>query len=152
MKKSDLYREWARVLDMCEGAGISTKNAWKFEGKFIGSDTPVFIDGHDGYEFAIAILEGKPVFVGDRIWLVRQQFWTRAKTGHLINDDVCSWKEPKKTFMLNGEELPAAIRSGSPNPLVISGACINNFFYFETEQDKNKVMEAIIKMLDDSTK
>ena len=151
MKKSDFYREWARVLDMCEGTGILTKNAWKFEGRFIGSDTPVFIEGHDGYEFAIAILEGKPVFVGDKLFL-KNGLCVLAEQCLFMHNEVMSWNPPKKTFMLNGVELPAATRGGGLNILEISDTHIRNFFYFETEQDKNKVMEAIIKMLDDATK
>ena len=153
MKKSDFYREWARVLDMCEGTGILTKNAWKFEGRFIGSDTPVFIDGHDGYEFLIAILEGTPVFLNDELWHIDGH---KISIGNIhkgnINPAILSWKEPKKTFMLNGVELPAATRSGGLNILEISDTHIRNFFYFDTKQDRSKVMEAIIKMLDDSTK
>ena len=74
MKKSDLYREYARlhreyarVIDMCEGAGIDPRLCWKYSG-VIQSCSPLLNGTPEEYEFALAIVEGKPVFEGDVLY------------------------------------------------------------------------------------
>ena len=64
-------REYVRVADMCIGTPLEDK-PWKcvrlkgcspFEKRH-----PLFNDKPEDYEFALAILEGKPVFVGDVLY------------------------------------------------------------------------------------
>ena len=68
---SDVYREIARVLDMCNKAGIDTFNSWKNRVTFTGESV------HDAVgccvsmvEFAVGVVQGKPVFRGDTVYLV----------------------------------------------------------------------------------
>lgn len=56
---ADLYREWARVLDMCERTEVKPEDGWKFDGK-VRNHIP-------GYEFSIGIIEGMHVFRGDTL-------------------------------------------------------------------------------------
>lgn len=72
MKKSDLYREYARVIDICEsapygGAGIHPNDCVKHNDHRL-SGVPYFNGEPAKWEFALAIVEGKPVFKGDDIW------------------------------------------------------------------------------------
>lgn len=67
MKKSDLYREWARVMDMCEGTNAKPEYCWKLGGWYMG-EIPDFGAPPKGYTFAVAILEDKPVFFGDKVY------------------------------------------------------------------------------------
>jgi len=115
MKKSDLHREWARVLDMCEGTKVDPRTCWKYNGKFIGFE-PEFTDFPDRYEFMVAILEDKPVFVGDKVYannctlaltvdgISKQKGYVFV--GNCTNYDISilSWNPPKKTFLLEVNE------------------------------------------------
>ena len=95
MKKSDLYREYARVIDMCEGAGIDPRLCWKCLG-VIQSCSPLLNATPEEYEFALAIVEGKPVFVGDVLY---DSSGFRCTIG--LSDSFawvttnCSWTPPK---------------------------------------------------------
>lgn len=69
MKKSDLYREWARVLDMCEGTAVKPEKCFYVDGfKGCIAVCPQFNKDPNTYNFAVAILEDKPVFVGDTLY------------------------------------------------------------------------------------
>ena len=137
MKKSDLYREWARVLDMCEGTKVNPDYCWKSCGQF--SDDPKC------YEFAVAILKDRPVFVGDKVWLKHVEKWSVVTSGtraYTINDSCCSWDEPKKTIELNGVELPMPSGSGYTY-IMIDG----EHYWFKSHSDRLKVVEAIKNLL-----
>jgi hypothetical protein len=68
MRKSDLYRKWADMLDLCEGTDVSPLICVKLNGvaftPMMGCTTftPAFNDPPDNYAFAITILHGKPLF------------------------------------------------------------------------------------------
>ena len=72
MKKSDLYREYARVIDMCEGTGLEQFDCMKYMGCIYrdhnGSKNPSFDRPASEFSFALAIVEGKPVFEGDVLY------------------------------------------------------------------------------------
>lgn len=157
MKKSDLYREWARVLDMCELTKVKPESCWKYAGFKTDQHIPEFAEDYNKYEFAVAILEGKPVFVGDRIWLksIGAYSIVPAKealhTG--ITDEYCSWVEPKKTFMIDGVELPSPrpYRVENGNFLIIAGTK-HNYYAFDKIIDRNRVERAIVNILEDASK
>lgn len=103
---ADLYREYARVIDMCEGAKMNPWQCVKY-----GSDTcatrPSLDCIPDRYRFALAIVEGKPVFPGDLLYN------SNTKKKHFIdgvidkNHDDWSWNPPQpKKLVLNGVEFP----------------------------------------------
>lgn len=111
----DLYREYVRVSDMCDAYnkdhGTDIK-PWKCvrtcDG--LGNVTQVFYEhpkfdakNKDAYKFAIAILDGQPVWIGDKVY--------HSTLGHAvtINQDHAvyglknaTWTPPtkKRTFML----------------------------------------------------
>ncbi len=103
MKKSDSHRKWARVLDMCEGTAVMPWRCVVVPGTrepHRSDRMPDFDLLSRFYEFAVAILEDKPVFVGDRIWLKSIGAYSivpaeeALHTG--ITDEYCSWVEPKR--------------------------------------------------------
>lgn len=66
--QADCFRELARVLDMCECRDVdymqcikNTKEEWR------ESYPPAFTSPTE-WNFAIAIVEGKPVFIGDTLY------------------------------------------------------------------------------------
>jgi len=159
MKKSDLHREWARVLDMCEGTGVNPLKCVKFNGSSV-SFWPDFTLQPDKYCFMIAILEDKPVFVGDKVYANnctlaltvegRSEQKGYIFVGNCTNYDISilSWNPPKKTFMLNGEELPCP--DGNRGGYQIS--LLNGRHYFSDFHDAQKVANAFDKLLSENTK
>ena len=153
MKKSDLHREWARVLDMCEGTNI---NPWQCVRQPRTKELhrtdrmPDFSMRPEDYEFAVAILKDKPVFAGDLIYhkIENMPYKVRWCDG-FINDNDWSWNATKKTFMINGEELPCPAKHGE-FVLHIQGFK-DNIWYFKNQSDIKEVENAIIKLLKEST-
>ena len=158
MKKSDLYREWARVLDMCEGTKVDPVDCWSLNGRKY-KDYPEFDADPEYYTFAVTILEGKPVFVGDKIYANN---CTSALTvegrceqngyifvGNCTNYDISilSWNPPKKTFMLNDVELPCP--DGNKGGYQLS--LLNGRHYFSNFHDAQKVANAFDKLLTNAT-
>jgi len=151
MKKSDLHREWARVLDMCEGTKVSHNDCWKWEG-VIQHDEPCLTNKRmSAYQFAVSILEDKPVFVGDKVYSKFDGMELRVYPSGFDWDTV-SWNPPKKTFMLNGDELPCPIKAEEGWFIDIkAGSGRDERFYFESHIEIDKVADAIIKLLKEST-
>ena len=154
MKKSDLHREWARVLDMCEGTTVLPTSAWKFKNHIQDDKLPNFeYDNPELFEFTVAILEDKPVFIGDTIYNKRLGSCHTVTDGTHISD-VCwsgySWHPPKKTFLMNGEELPCPDRSDKYELRIVGFH--ENIYYFYNNLDIRKVEAAINKLLQDATK
>ena len=71
MKQSDLFREYARVIDMCEGAEVHPYKCVKQRGLVGFHKTLEFTGSPEEYTFAIGICEGKPVFAGDVLYQVK---------------------------------------------------------------------------------
>ena len=65
--EADLHREWARVLDMCEGTKVNQQDCWKCDG-IKRCVEPMLRGIPKSYSFAIAIVENKPVFIGDELY------------------------------------------------------------------------------------
>jgi len=147
--KADLHREYARVLDMCEGTNVSPNICVDYDGS--RSDDPMYFDWEpELLKFAIAIVEDKPVFVGDTLYfhhfdgsIEKIIIDSGHGFGH-IQEGRWSWNPPKKkTFTLNGKELPLPDESGG-RLLRIA----DKDFWFMTNEDRDAVREAIFNLLD----
>ncbi len=148
MKKSDLYRELARVIDMCEGTGVDPKFCWKYEGVNING-MPYFDSELEQYEFALGIVEGKPVFKGDKLYWKRTGIkfdWSQAEFSNPIDYEKLTLTKPSRTFNLNGVELPCPITGSFGVYLGFAG----KDYFFGSVEDRNKVSQAIIKILDEA--
>jgi len=63
---ADLHREWARVLDMCKGTVVPPYRCAMWLSK--ASDLPLTFRGRPSYyDFAVAIIQDKPAFIGDKL-------------------------------------------------------------------------------------
>jgi len=81
MKKSDLYREYARVIDMCEGTNIKPIMCVLIRGELLYTppyhdylgpqfSAKILIDADpNDHSFALCLVEGKPVFKGNTLYL-----------------------------------------------------------------------------------
>lgn len=157
--KIDLYREYVRVSDMCDV--YNTKHLcnikpWECVRYYDnhGNVTQEFYShpkfdskNKDAYKFAIAILEGRPVFVGDRLWLKgdASNHWIAVEDDLYINQDIMTWTQPtkKRTFTLNSVELPCPIEDNFGCGLDYLGVD----YFFESVPDRNKVAQAISNLL-----
>lgn len=145
---NDKYVEYARVINMCNSTKFENE-PWKCIKGYAFTNHPTFGNTSD-LEFAVAILEDEPLFVGDKV------YWKRD--GRDFNWDVWSipvdkWDywvtrtPPKRTFMLNGVELPRPSKTGK-----VSFGFVSELICFESYSDAEQVSSAIKRILDDATK
>jgi len=130
MKKSDLYREYARVIDMCEADEISTYGCVKHNGIPL-SGVPYFNNEPAKWEFALAIVEGKPVFEGDVLYDSKGNKYNIPSGAEWYWNNY-SWTQPK----------PATIT------VTIPYAVAKSFL----EVDKISEMMPIMEMLNNAIK
>jgi len=158
MNTNDLYLEYARVIKMCEGTEledtpwriIQWRNIPNGASKWECFTThPDFgrLDPQTEVRFAVAVLEGRPVFVGDTLWIKDGHGFTVEDDLH-IDHRIMSWTPPtpKRTFTLNGKELPCPkpkFKEGTDWTFDISG----DLFGFDTKEECDSVYQAIIKLL-----
>jgi len=141
---------WGRVYDMCDaynkqhGTNIQPQQCVKNDGYIWNSKVNPLFDGRK-YDLAVAIIEDKPVFVGDKIYSKRTGQGITLTEGFLSAID-CTLTPPKKkrTFDLNGQQLPC------PSDEILCACTLDflgNDFYFESMEDRNKVEKAINDLL-----
>ena len=161
MNQNDLYIEYARVIEMCKGTALESK-PWvcvKWDGE-VFDEHPAFDAEPELYKFAIAILEDRAVFVGDKIYAKTTkeieytvtEKWAVAY-GYCdyphceIDDKKFSWQlpKPKRMFTLNGVELPCPVdwmESSNGNVAVIDG----EIFWFKNKIDADLVRNTLSKI------
>ena len=172
MKRSDLYGEYARVIDMCESAGVPVKGCVKLRWQIVDLDIkPRFDDLPSDYVFAVAILEGAPLFVGDEVYWKKDGNKLDWDLGKLSSNEAYQkylTRTPKRTITLNGERLPAPEGKNTywypfdfpktltrpmsehgvttKHPLLIRGSG-DNVYYYKNSEDLTKVEDAINNLL-----
>lgn len=178
MNTNDLYLEYARVIQMCEGTELED-TPWvcvKARYKSIFINHPEFDGAPSEYEFAVAILEGKPIFVGSILYdkldenIFPQEIAVRGIDEHgalLIGSRYkwSSWKEnaswtpptkPKRTFTLSGGgqisgyksgDLPCPVDSGISKHAACTLEIGEYFFGFASVDDMCIVENAIVNLL-----
>ena len=146
MNQNDLYLKYAEIIKMCKGTALEDK-PWVCV-RFNGSefyDHPRFDTLVENYQFAVAILEDRPVFVGDSLYHPSGAKWIVGDTDDLTG---MSWQppKPKRTFELRGMELPCPTNQISKydlHALTINSAC----FWFETQEEKDLVEDTLLNIL-----
>jgi len=70
MTRADLFREYARVIEMCEGTTVDPVECVSFRGTDIRVNKQyyTFSARPELYTFALCIVENKPVFAGDVLY------------------------------------------------------------------------------------
>jgi len=141
-KRSDLFREYARVIDMCEGTEVTAKQCVRIHQQGHGDTfmaisegySPEFTDPPNNYTFAVAILEGKPLFKGAEVYLKdgRKYDWNTVWMGQIIQH--LTWNKPKQTFTLAGRELPVPAHDPS---LKVYKQVGDMKYYFDSSDDAN---------------
>lgn len=149
MNQNDLYIEYARVIEMCKGTALED-TPWlgvRFnESEFY--DHPRFDTLVENYQFAVAILEDKPVFVGDILYLKAsglEYVADKYTTASAVSDMTWQPPKPERTFMLNGVDLPCPVdwkESRNGDVAVIDG----EIFWFKTRMDADLVRDTLSKI------
>ena len=155
-KRSDLFREYARVMDMCEGTKVSPRECLKWQGEICRS-IPTLNDDIHTYDFALAIIEDRPVFSGDVLWTKdgEKRTITGLSAPYLNHNmgicriDYLTWQEQKRTITINGKEYPAPIATVKPDKEKIEfsfdvGSCA---YYFKSLADRDMCLLAITDLL-----
>jgi len=145
---------WGRVHDMCDaynkqhGTNIKTQQCVKNRGNVwnLPIKHPVFDDKN--YDLAVAIIDGKPVFVGDKIYHKATELCVPKMDGAFYDPSSWTLTPPKKkrTFDLNGQQLPCPSEDYDESVLELLG----EHYYFESIEDRNEVAREIIKLLDNA--
>lgn len=142
---------WGRVYDMCDaynkqhGTSIKPQQCVKHcGGKWNLKEHPMF-DGHK-YDLAVAIIEGKPVFVGDKIYTKRAGQEVTVSEGFLSAIDYTLTQPQKRTFELNGKQLPCPSEDYDESVLEL----LREHYYFDSIEDRNEVAREIIKLLNNA--
>lgn len=143
---NEKYIEYARVIQMCKGTKFENE-PWKCikGGNYTGS--PAFWCLID-LEFAVAILEDEPLFVGDKVYWMHDG--TEFEWG-MVNHRLFAWSNnltrtpPKRTFMLNGVELPCP--NNTPNGLELRIVGFKDHAYHFTAVDDLRKVEIAINRL-----
>lgn len=144
MQQNDLYIKYARVIEMCKGTALES-TPWlcvKYDGEVMFRH-PAFDVTPKYYEFAIAILEDKPVFVGDTLY--HKETGKKYIVSSITVFKFLTWQppKPKRTFMINGVELPCPVKDPT-NHFIRLGICL---FSFNTEEDADLVVRELTKIL-----
>ncbi|SET40246.1 hypothetical protein SAMN05216326_12513 [Nitrosomonas marina] len=157
-KVVELNREyWGRVHDMCEGTKVKPRECVRW--KPLPNDKsfdyhPDFSeyveDALDDIEFAVTVLEDRPVFVGDSLyctetgqaidWGILAEI---ADNFHLVASRWTWHKKQKRTFLLNGEELPCPVEKKTEFAFLFN----NIIFYFDTFEDREKINHSFSHLL-----
>lgn len=152
---NEKYVEYARVINMCKGTKFENE-PWKCIRSLDGTDqytnNPQFGNIRD-LEFAVAILEDEPLFLNDTIYWKhdgRGFDWTGGSISVDKWDNWVTRTPPKRTFTLNGVELPCPISIPIPgSPSLSLGTDV---FYFNIEKDRNLVASTINHILEEAAK
>lgn len=152
MDALDLMRRYLHVADMCKGTLLENE-PWKcvkWERK--GNATTIYNRHPDfseynpiGYKFAVAILEDKPVFVGDTVYIYRKDGGAEYKVTDIpSNIKAFTWSKP---FILGGVELPRPVEYDDVNHNMLQVIGVNlNAYRFKSESDLRLVEDAINRM------
>ena len=143
---------WGRVHDMCDaynkqhGTNIKPQQCVKNCDYIWELNVHPMFDG-DRYDLAVAIIENTPVFVGDKIYHKAHKHCVKIIEGDF---DYRYWTltppKPKRTFELNGQQLPCPSEDYDESVLELLG----EHYYFESIEDRNEVAREIIKLLDNA--
>ena len=143
---------YGRVHDMCDaynkqhGTSIKPQQCVKYYGNVwdLPIKHPVFDDKN--YDLAVAIIEDTPVFVGYKIYTKRTCQEITVTEGFLSAIDYTLTQPQKRTFDLNGKQLPCPSEDYDESVLELLG----EHYYFDSIEDRNEVAREIIKLLDNA--
>lgn len=121
--RSDIFKEFARIEELREETDLQLTDLFKYTGEYTPFESFSRINmlgDLKEYTFALALVEGKPVFVGDKLWSdyfgkyvtirgikeATKEFNIDIDGSNFVLINNCFWNKPKSiTFELNGKTL-----------------------------------------------
>lgn len=116
----DLWRKYCtETVPMAEAAGINPWECVKQPGFGYFTEHPDFDCTPESYTFALAVLEKRPVFVGDKLYRKYDGFTIGASVLEIDKLILSEWSltppTKKRTFMLGDKELPCPAKKPPMN-------------------------------------
>ena len=135
---------WGKIVPMAQAAGIKPWECVRHVNEDKFTDHPHFKGKQWHYTFAITILEGKPVFVGDKLYYKDTEFIV-ADCSEKQSFSNVTWTPPakKRTFMLGDKELPCPDKNKGGYQISL----ISSRHFFSDFHDAQKVANAIDAIL-----
>lgn len=163
-EQAELFKEYSDILKMCVKFGFSKPwDCVKVDGTvYGGSNNPSFKLLYDTYEFSLGILDGRPIFKGDKVYSYGKEykfdsqnfdgFWLSSGTFFPCvsrNLGELTWNPPvkEKTFMLGNNTY---VSPTSSIPKIAGWSCINFdgvYFYWDSSIKMNAATDAIKALL-----
>lgn len=150
VKRSDLFRQYARVIDMCEGTNVNVLDCIKFNGVpwmelNRSTNDPEFSRDPSCYGFAIAILEGKPLFVGNTVYHATDGKMIISEYGPPVREfiDQITWNKPERKIKIASVKLPRPLDDESPHQVGVCGTS----YYFRSIDDSREFMNGVIELI-----
>lgn len=151
VKRSDLFRQYACIIDMCEGTNVDVLDCIKFDGRSLNEfnkseRNPEFNLDPSYYSFAIAILKGKPLFIGDTVYHVIHGKMVISEFGPLPREfiDQVSWNKPERKIKIAGVKLPRPLDELGGNHKLIIG---DTKYHFRTGGDMCEFMDRLVELI-----
>lgn len=146
---------WGKLVPMAQAAGVDPWKCVRYHKQTLDGH-PIFNNPTDEYSFALTILEGKPVFVGDKLYannctepltikgLSKQYGYLSVGECTNYQIDILSWTPPtqNRTFMLGGVELPCPDKNKGGYQIALTRK-----HFFSDFHDAQKVANAIDEIL-----
>ena len=139
--EAELHEEYARVIRMCKGTNVPHWKCVKLCGLKYPGKVCDFTSTPSDYSFALAIVEDRPVFEWDILYNESGGIYIAEESRWIYSGifSTLTWNPPKKkTFPLNGDELPSP--DGGGHSLYFSQCWISI-------EDASKVQDAFNKLL-----
>ena len=153
MKQTDLYLKYAEVIKMCQGTALED-TPWLCVKCFgIGFHAhPMFYSNIEGFEFAIAVIENRPVFKGDVLFHKQKgiELTVRASDRVFLNTEDYTWEQPESFFRLGGVTMPCPKEYGEASFGVCISAGKSNsdyWLWFSSEDQRSRFMQGIEQLL-----
>lgn len=158
-KRSDLFRQYARVMDMCEGTNVSVLDCIKFSGRpwmklNKHNNEPEFSCDLSCYDFAVAILEDKPLFIGDTVYHSTNGKMVISEYGPPVREfiDQVTWNMPERKIKIADVKLPRPLDGKSSHQV---GVCGTNYYFrsiYESREFMNGLIELINRAMNETKK
>lgn len=162
--QAEVFEQFARVSRLIEGTELKLKDVFKYDGKEALTDVIAHSLRSEKYSFALALVEGKPVFVGDTLYLTETVYGKSSVEitgidkntnyltclGGIAKLEILTWQVPKRTFTINGEELPLPTdkNGGSPSESTVYYLTSDiQRFRWDSVEDRDRVQGALEKLL-----
>lgn len=147
-------RYWGETVPMARAAGIDPWLCVKHRG-MVCKEHPAFTSEPEAYTFAPTVLEGKPVFIGDKLWSKFQNRQYVMDDKFVSDPQNWTWTPPtasctpkKRTFMLGGREFNSPFAPCKNHKDTIHYFDVGDMrVVFDNESDRDELHDYLVDLL-----